>query len=453
VVRGAVVAGDAGPVEAEEHRLAVEGDVEVDLVDGPGQEGRIDGDHRPQATHRHARRRCDGMLLGDADVEAAVREALAERQQAGRVGHGGRDRHEFGAGLGRLHQRLGEGLGVAARLDARRVVHVLDRVAFGGLVAASLLGEHVDDDGPLEGLAVLEGLLDLGHVVPVEGAQVVDAEGLEERRRLEHLPDGGLGGVDAPLDQLAHPGQVLGQFLEAPLPPHVGGVGADADQALGEASHGGGVGASVVVEDDGDAEAAVAEVVEALEGHAARHRPVADYGNDAPAAAGGRLRGGESVGVREHSGGVRVLDPVVVRLGPRGVAGQAARLAQCVEVGQPAGQHLVDIGLVAGVPQDDVVGAVEGPVQGDRQLDGSQVRPQVPARAVDGLDQAGTDLGGQGAQFGRAEVTQVSRGPDRVEAQGRFSVVEGGDNGSRRTRERGPGRGPESVVGAGSGAA
>ena len=57
------------------------------------------------------------MLFGDADVEAAVREPLAERQQAGRVGHGGSDGDQLGARLGGLQQCLGEGLGVAAGLD------------------------------------------------------------------------------------------------------------------------------------------------------------------------------------------------------------------------------------------------------------------------------------------------------------------------------------------------
>ena len=40
--------------------------------------------------------RGDGVLLGDPDVEHAIGEPLAERQQAGRVGHGGGDRHQLG---------------------------------------------------------------------------------------------------------------------------------------------------------------------------------------------------------------------------------------------------------------------------------------------------------------------------------------------------------------------
>ena len=99
---GAVVAGDAGPVEAEDHRLAVQADVVDDLVEGPGEERGVDGDDRAEPAHGHAGGGGDRVLLGDADVEAAVGEPLAERQQAGRVGHGRGDGHELGMLLAQL---------------------------------------------------------------------------------------------------------------------------------------------------------------------------------------------------------------------------------------------------------------------------------------------------------------------------------------------------------------
>ena len=82
VVARPVGTGDAGPVDAEHDRQAVQGDVVDDLVPGPVEERRVDRDDRAQPAHRHAGGAGDGVLLGDADVEEAVREAGLERQQA-----------------------------------------------------------------------------------------------------------------------------------------------------------------------------------------------------------------------------------------------------------------------------------------------------------------------------------------------------------------------------------
>ena len=77
-----------------------------------------------------------------------------------------------------------------------------------------------------------------------------------------------------------------------------------------------------------------------------------------------------------------VLDPVVLALRSRRVAGQAPRLAEVDEVVAAAGDDLVDVGLVAGVPQHDVAGRVEHPVDGEGELDGAEVGAEVAAGAV-----------------------------------------------------------------------
>ena len=106
----------------------------------------------------------------------------------------------------------------------------------------------------------------------------------------------------------------------------------------------------------------MAEVVERLVGHPAGQRAVADHRDHpaVPAMADGLApqleRAGEPVGVGERGRGVAVLDPVVLGLGPVGVAGQPALLPEFPEAVPPAGQELVDVGLVAGVPQDGVAG-------------------------------------------------------------------------------------------------
>ena len=88
-------------------------------------------------------------------------------------------------------------------------------------------------------------------------------------------------------------------------------------------------------------------------------------------------------GRRRRTGGrgVRVLDHVVLGLGPARVAGQAAALAQRAESAAPAGEQLVHVRLVAGVEDDPVPGRVEDPVQRDGQLHDAEVRPEMPAGA------------------------------------------------------------------------
>ena len=64
---------------------AVQRDVHQQLVERPVEEGGVQRDHRVQAARGQPGRRGQRVLLGDADVEAAVREPPGERAQAGRV--------------------------------------------------------------------------------------------------------------------------------------------------------------------------------------------------------------------------------------------------------------------------------------------------------------------------------------------------------------------------------
>ncbi len=144
------------------------------------------------------------------------------------------------------------------------------------------------------------------------------------------------------------------------------------------------------------------EVVEAFEGQATGERPVPDDGHDAPAGTELVLLGHrQAVGVADHRGRVAVLDPIVLRLGARRVPGEATGLAQGGEVGHSAGQHLVHVGLMAGVPQEDVARGVEHAVQGHGELDGAEVGPEVPVPgALDGVDDETTDLTGELLELG-----------------------------------------------------
>ena len=200
VMAGAIVAGDAGPVDAEHDRQRVQSHVVDQLVPRPAQEGGIDRHHRAEAAHRHPRSRGDRVLLGDPDVEAAVGEAGRERQEPGGAGHAGGERDDLRPGFGELDQRSAEGAGVRGAVGAHRhaglgieradVVEALLFVALRGEVPLALASEHVHDDGPAPRRRVAQHRLERGDVVPVDRPDVVEPERPEECRRIG-APDGG----------------------------------------------------------------------------------------------------------------------------------------------------------------------------------------------------------------------------------------------------------------------
>ena len=65
-------------IEREHDRQVLQRDVVDQLVVAALQEGRVDRDHRLHALAREAGGEGDRVLLGDADVEVALREALLE---------------------------------------------------------------------------------------------------------------------------------------------------------------------------------------------------------------------------------------------------------------------------------------------------------------------------------------------------------------------------------------
>ena len=112
----AVGADEAGAVHREAHRQALDRDVVHDLVVGALQEGRIDRRERLVAFGREARRERHGVLLGDADVEGALGEFLAEQIEPGAGRHRGGDGDDLVVLARFLDQALGEHLGVGRRI-------------------------------------------------------------------------------------------------------------------------------------------------------------------------------------------------------------------------------------------------------------------------------------------------------------------------------------------------
>ena len=105
-------------------------------------------------------------------------------------------------------------------------------------------------------------------------------------------------------------------------------------------------------------------------------------------------------------------------------AADAVDLAQRVEPVEAAGQQLVRVGLVAGVPDDPVARRLEQPVERERELDDAQRGAEVAAGRGDGADDRLAELARRAGRARRRQAAEVGgalrggRGWARREAPG-----------------------------------
>ena len=365
------------------------------------------------------------MLLRDAHVEGAIGELLAEAGQAHGVQHGRGDCDDILAPMPDLCDRVAEHARPRAAAVRRRTArHGIDDahrmelvrlVRHRRAVAAALLRDRVDDDGAVlvvlrQAQRAFDGLL----VVSVDGSDVLEAQCVEHAR-----PALGRHVAQSPLDA-AHRGvgrasgrSRLAQSLLAPRQdPLVAVGGAQRVQVRGQAAHRRLIGAAVVVDDDDEPAVRLGAVrrdrVERFPRDTAGQRAVTDHRDDPPVVlAADLVRLRDPVRPRQRGRGVGVLQHVVLTLRPRRIPGQSVPLPQRREPVAPAGDHLVDVRLVTDVQENRVPGALEHTVEGERQLDDSQVGSQMAARPRHGRHQFLTDLLGIDLAFSEAEPAEV----------------------------------------------
>src|SRR5204862_3802691 len=104
----AVLSDKAGPVNREANGQLLDRDVMYDLVVAALQESRVDRGERLHAFGGEARGKGHRMLLGDADIEGALREFVAKQIKARARWHRRGDRDDALILLGFLDQRLGK---------------------------------------------------------------------------------------------------------------------------------------------------------------------------------------------------------------------------------------------------------------------------------------------------------------------------------------------------------
>ncbi len=95
-----------GAVDGKAHRQALDRHVMHHLIVAALQEGRINRAERLHPRRRKPRRKGHRMLLGNPDVEAALRKALGEQVEPGAVRHRRGDRHDLVIRLGLADQAL-----------------------------------------------------------------------------------------------------------------------------------------------------------------------------------------------------------------------------------------------------------------------------------------------------------------------------------------------------------
>ena len=110
-------------------------------------------------------------------------------------------------------------------------------------------------------------------------------------------------------------------------------------------------------------------------------------------------------------------EQVVVALGRVGVAHQAALGADRVELRGAAGDQLVRIDLVAGVPDQPVLGEVEDEVQRQAELDDAEVGGEVGGAQLEHRPQFDANFLGQSLELGQAHL-RSSRGDRKFAKSG-----------------------------------
>ncbi|CAM2741064.1 hypothetical protein KOXY103107_00785 [Komagataeibacter xylinus] len=189
----AISANQPGAVNGEAHRQFLQHHVMHHLVIGALQEGGIDGAERAQPFGGHAGGKGHGMLLGNAHVKEAVGIGLGELVQTRAGRHGGGDRDDLVVSRGLADEFLGKHRGVAWRPGRALLLLAGDDIElgdgmilvtrrFGRAVAVAFFRDDMQQHGAdILGIAqVAQDVDKLVHVMPVDGADIIEAEFLEQ---------------------------------------------------------------------------------------------------------------------------------------------------------------------------------------------------------------------------------------------------------------------------------
>ena len=273
------------------------------------------------------------------------------------------------------------------------------------LKAAPLLRKHVQQHRVLEGLEELEGLDEQRSIVAVYRAEVVETELLKKNGGPQHAFGGLFGAAHHFHGGFA--AESLDEMRGLVVQVLVTLVGDNAMEVTRHRAHVAVDGPLVVVEDDDHAFGLRSDVVHGLEGDAVGESGVARDGDDVFMSSGQVARYGHTQRRGERRARVAGSVAVVLALSAQHEAVQAARLADGLKTFAAAGENFVDIGLVAHIEEDLILGRREDRVQGQGELDHAQIGAQMAACLRESLDEKFANLPGKLGELEKTEALHV----------------------------------------------
>ena len=393
-VRAAICADQAGAINGKANRQVLDSDIVHHLIIGALQEGRINSAERPHSLRRQTSGEGHAMLLGNADVKAAVGMRLRKFIDAGARGHGRGDGANGRVGISQLGKRFAEHILVRRRAAAGALVllagndvefddaMIFVRSRFGRGIALAFLRDDMDEHGAFRIVTdIFEDRDQLFQIVAINRADIIEAELFEQGAAHRHAAGIFLRLGRRIVDTARQP---TGKLARETAQPKIFAGGYQTRKISGKATYRRGNRHVVVVEYDDQPVARRLGVVHSFIGHARAHRAVADN-RDCLAGFARHLVGDrKSESSRNRCRAVRGTERVIFAFATLGETRESAACPQRADPFAAAGEDLVGITLVADIPDQAVVRRVEHIMDRGGQFDNAKPGPQMPARHRNG---------------------------------------------------------------------
>ncbi len=378
---GTVLPHEAAAIHGEDNGKILKTDVMNDLVIGPLEKCRIDGNDRTGPLGCHSACECHGMLLGDPDIDKSFRIELSEVRKPCPLGHGRRNRKKLRNLTGNLDHGLAKNLrigrisssllpeGTGFRIKGRNTVEG-DGTLFGWGIALSLDSPDVEKNSPGTFLQCTDRIDQQGEIVSVNRSDIGEAHFLEpEAWRRNHADNLAMGHLCKPCHRITDDRDVPQKSFR--FPPHLfdGRVGRNSRQIGREGPDILGNGKIVVIEDDQELFLSCSGLIQCLHRHPGRQGSIPDHRNDMVILA--QKIPGFRHSKRRRNRGSRMArgESIVDAFLTLGKAAQAVPLANGRKSRQASCQHLVGVGLMPDIPDNTVAGSIKDPVKRERQFD------------------------------------------------------------------------------------